>query len=174
QLVDKCPKIASRYQYIVPANETIHYWGSIVKTRCQKSSSQILCLSFVFKQEQRKFVLCSGQHPECEVIRKAREKLGIKLTRKKDASLKKKQIAIMSQSNKSPFATSDQIMVSLDDDCIVIFCDGSTYPNSGIRGAGLVIQDSSMPKCLELEYSINGITTNIGSEIEAMRLALKH
>ncbi|ETO08198.1 hypothetical protein RFI_29191 [Reticulomyxa filosa] len=61
----------------------------------------------------------------------------------------------------------------VDDNCVVIFCDASTYPNPGIGGAGLVIQDPNMPKWLELKYPINGITTNIGSEIEAMRLALK-
>ncbi|ETO00236.1 hypothetical protein RFI_37211, partial [Reticulomyxa filosa] len=43
---------------------------------------------------KHKCVLCRKQHPsdslQCDVIRKAREKLGIKLTRKEDAFLKKK------------------------------------------------------------------------------------
>ncbi|ETO34681.1 hypothetical protein RFI_02412, partial [Reticulomyxa filosa] len=66
------------------------------------------------------------------------------------------QIAMMPQSNKS---------VSLDNDCIVIFCDGSKYPNPGIGGAGFVIQDPSMPNWLELEHLITGITTNRSNEI---------
>ncbi|ETO03483.1 ribonuclease H [Reticulomyxa filosa] len=76
------------------------------------------------------------------------------------------QIAMMPQSNKSPFAifnepTSDEILISLDNNCIVVFCDGSTYPNPGIGGAGLVIQDPNMPNWLELEYPITGITTTL-------------
>ncbi|ETO00626.1 RnhA2 [Reticulomyxa filosa] len=79
------------------------------------------------------------------------------------------QVAMMPQSNKSPFAifnepTSDEILVSLDNDCIVIFCDGSTYTNP----------DPSMSNWLELEYPITCIKTNIGSETEAMRLALEY
>ncbi|ETO08904.1 hypothetical protein RFI_28483 [Reticulomyxa filosa] len=45
---------------------------------------------------KHKYVLCRGQYPsdsvQCEVIRKDREKLGIKLTRKEDVSLKKKDL----------------------------------------------------------------------------------
>ncbi|ETO10577.1 hypothetical protein RFI_26801 [Reticulomyxa filosa] len=78
-----------------------------------------------------------------------------------------------------PFAifnepTSDETLLSLDFDCNVIFCDGSTFPNPAIGGAGPVIHDPCLPQLLELEYPINGITTNIGSDIEAMRFALEY
>ncbi|ETO36819.1 ribonuclease HI [Reticulomyxa filosa] len=67
-------------------------------------------------------------------------------------------IYLCPQSNKSPFAifnepTSDEILLSLDFDCIAIFCDGSTFLNPGIGGAGLVIQDPYLPQWPELEYS---------------------
>ncbi|ETO35534.1 hypothetical protein RFI_01529 [Reticulomyxa filosa] len=35
----------------------------------------------------------------------------------------------------------NEILSSLDFDCIVIFCDGSTFPNPGIGDAGLVIHN---------------------------------
>jgi ribonuclease HI len=89
------------------------------------------------------------------------------------------QIKILPHSSKAPFTilsepTADQILISLDKDCVVIFSDGSTFPNPGIGGAGLVIQDPSLPNWLELEFPIQGITTNIGCEIEGMRQAIEY
>ncbi|ETO36471.1 hypothetical protein RFI_00591 [Reticulomyxa filosa] len=50
-------------------------------------------LFLFFYPSKHKCVLCRKQHPsdslQCDVIRKAREKLIIKLTRKEDAFLKK-------------------------------------------------------------------------------------
>ncbi|ETO12526.1 hypothetical protein RFI_24849 [Reticulomyxa filosa] len=80
---------------------------------------------------------------------------------------------------KSPFdrwsePTPSQILSSLDETCVVIFTDGSTMPNPGIGGVGLVIQDNSMPKWIELQIPIQGITTSIGSEIESIKTALEY
>ncbi|ETO32030.1 ribonuclease H [Reticulomyxa filosa] len=76
------------------------------------------------------------------------------------------QIAMMTQSNKSPLRSSmNQHQTKFYHHC--------TFTNPGI-GAGLVIQDPYLSQWLKLEYPINGITTNIGSEIEAMGLALKY
>ena len=44
----------------------------------------------------------------------------------------------------------------------------------GIGGVGLVIQDPSMAEWIQLEYPIDGITTCIGSEIEAIKIALEY
>ena len=87
------------------------------------------------------------------------------------------QIEKLPHPRKSPFEkwsepNSGQILVSLDQSTIVIFTDGSTKPEPGIGGAGLFIQDPSLRQSLELEFPINGITTTIGSEIEAVRQAL--
>ncbi|ETO00983.1 ribonuclease H, partial [Reticulomyxa filosa] len=54
----------------------------------------------------------------------------------------------------------------------VIFADGSCKP--GIGGAGLVIQGPSQSQWIEVKFPIQGITTMIGSEIEAIRQALKY
>ncbi|ETO33158.1 ribonuclease HI [Reticulomyxa filosa] len=68
--------------------------------------------------------------------------------------------------------TTDQILLSLTNDCVVIYCDGSAFPNPGFGGAGLVVQDPSQPQWKELEFPINGITANYKCEIEAMKQAL--
>ncbi|ETO08846.1 hypothetical protein RFI_28541 [Reticulomyxa filosa] len=70
--------------------------------------------------------------------------------------------------------TPGQILESFDDNTVVIFADGSTKPEPGIGGAGLGIQDQSLPNWLELEFPIKGITTAIGSEIEAVRQGLEY
>lgn len=82
-------------------------------------------------------------------------------------------------SRKSPFPrwsnpSPDEILSSLGNDCVILFVDGSTSPNPGISGAGLVIQDPSLDSWIELEYPIKGITTNIGCEIEGIRKALEY
>ncbi|ETO00631.1 hypothetical protein RFI_36809 [Reticulomyxa filosa] len=64
---------------------------------------------------------------------------------------------------------TEQILESFDANTVVIFAYGSTKPEPGIGCACLVIQDNSLPNWLELEFPINGITTAIGSEIEAFR-----
>ncbi|ETO08756.1 hypothetical protein RFI_28632 [Reticulomyxa filosa] len=80
---------------------------------------------------------------------------------------------------KSPFArwcepSSSQILTSLDNDCVIIFTDASTIPNPGFGGVGLVVQDPSMSKWIELQIPIQGITTNIGCEIESIKIALEY
>ena len=66
----------------------------------------------------------------------------------------------MPHSIKSPFTilsepTSNDILVSIDNDCVVIYCDGSTFPNPGIGGAGLVIQDPNFHNWLEFEFPMD-------------------
>src|SRR5205085_2874228 len=73
-------------------------------------------------------------------------------------------------SNKSPFP----FLTSLTEDCTVIFTDDSTIPNPGIGDAAIVVQSPSISNWLELEFPIQGITANIGCEIEGMRQALKY
>ena len=80
---------------------------------------------------------------------------------------------------KSPFErwsepTSEEILTLLEENTIVIYTDGSTKPEPGIGGAGLVIQDPEHKEWLELEFPIKGITTNVGSELEAVRQALEY
>ena len=80
---------------------------------------------------------------------------------------------------KSPFErwsqpTPGQILDSLDNKTVVIFADGSTKPEPGIGGAGLVIQDPSLEQWIEMEFPIKGITTTIGSEIDAIRNAIEY
>ena len=70
--------------------------------------------------------------------------------------------------------TPDQILESLDSNTIVIFADGSTKPEPGIGGSGLVIQDPSLEQWIEMESPIKGITTTIGSEIDAIRHAIEY
>ena len=87
------------------------------------------------------------------------------------------QIERIPYPSKSPFArwsepSQEQILTSLDESTVVIYTDGSTKPEPGLGGAGLVIQDSSLSQWLGLEFPIKGITTNIASEIEAVRQAL--
>ncbi|ETO02158.1 ribonuclease H [Reticulomyxa filosa] len=81
--------------------------------------------------------------------------------------------------NKSPFGkwmepTQEEILNTLDERTTVIFVDGSCKPDPGIGGAGLVIQDPSQSQWIEVKFPIQGITTMIGSEIEAIRQALKY
>ncbi|ETN97484.1 hypothetical protein RFI_40045, partial [Reticulomyxa filosa] len=84
------------------------------------------------------------------------------------------QIARLPRTRKSPFEkwsepTQEQILASLDGKTIVIFADGSTKPEPGLGGTGLVIQDPSFHQWIELEFPIKGITTMIASEIESIR-----
>ena len=65
-------------------------------------------------------------------------------------------------------------MNTLDEKTVVIFTDGSTKPDPGIGGAGLVVQDPSRTQWLELEFPMKGITTIIGSEFEGVRQGLKY
>ena len=90
------------------------------------------------------------------------------------------QISKIPHPKKSPFEkwsepTAETILMSLDEkESVVIFADGSTKPEPGIGGAGLVIQDPQISQWLEFEFPIKGITTAIGSEIEAVRQALEY
>jgi ribonuclease HI len=89
------------------------------------------------------------------------------------------QASKLPHSIKSPFEkwsepTPDEILGSLDENAVVIFADGSCKPEPGLGGAGLVVQDPSFEHWLELEFPIKGITTTIGSEIEAVRQGLEH
>ena len=89
------------------------------------------------------------------------------------------QISKLPHSNKSPFEkwsepTPDQILASLNENTVVIFADGSCKPEPGLVGAGLFIQDPLLSQGLELEFPITGITTMIGSEIEAVQQGIEY
>ncbi|ETN97764.1 hypothetical protein RFI_39762, partial [Reticulomyxa filosa] len=87
------------------------------------------------------------------------------------------QIAKLPHPIKSPFDkwiehTQEEILNTLDEKMIAIFVDGSCKPDQGLGGAGLVVQDPSSSKWMELQFHVQGITTMIGCEIEAIRQAL--
>ncbi|ETO08957.1 hypothetical protein RFI_28430 [Reticulomyxa filosa] len=75
----------------------------------------------------------------------------------------------MPQSNKSPFA-ADEILLSLDFDCIVIL--EVHFQILELEVNDLTFNINICRNCVG--NTINGITTNIRSEIEAMRLALEY
>ncbi|ETO35924.1 hypothetical protein RFI_01138 [Reticulomyxa filosa] len=88
-------------------------------------------------------------------------------------------VSVTPHSTKSPFQrwsvpTPSQILASLDENCVVVFADASTMPNPGIGWVGLFIQDQSLSNWLEFEIPIQGITTSIGSEIQAIKIALEY
>jgi hypothetical protein len=89
------------------------------------------------------------------------------------------QAELLPQSIKSPFPkwsepTPEQILNTFDDKTIAIFVDGSTKPDPGLGGVGLVIQDPTTPRWIELEYPIVGLTTTLGCEIEAIRQGIEY
>src|SRR3984885_15079140 len=89
------------------------------------------------------------------------------------------QIVRIPHPTKSPFPkvlqpTAEDILASLTSDCVIIYSDGSCKPNPGIGGAGLVVYDPSLLEPLELEFPIQGITTNIASEIEGLKQAITY
>lgn len=70
--------------------------------------------------------------------------------------------------------TDHDILASLDgNDQVVIFTDGSTHPNPGYGGCGVIISSMTLdeqPQCLE--FSILKITTNVEAEVLAIKHAL--
>jgi ribonuclease HI len=77
----------------------------------------------------------------------------------------------------SPFpdehVTSDDVLASLGNRDIVIFTDGSCDPNPGIAGAGVVITNHAN-SWINLEFPIEGPSSNIAAELVGMREAINY
>ncbi|ETO08780.1 hypothetical protein RFI_28612 [Reticulomyxa filosa] len=64
--------------------------------------------------------------------------------------------------NKSPFPQNaeppaEEILTSINNKTTVIYTDGSAFPNPGIGGVGVIIQDQSNQEHVEIEHPVNGI-----------------
>ncbi len=72
--------------------------------------------------------------------------------------------------NSSPNA--GVVRLSMEDSDVVLFTDGSCFPNPGIGGAGVVITNHGT-SWIEQEFPVDGITSNIMCEILAMAKAIE-